>query len=312
MREGAATAGPAFDRRDRNGPLRWRVAGRLGASLPEVRGRDRLVGWVRGGTDDYTGPLRGRLANGMAFDVESCRDGSVRALAALRYRPPALAPVFDAVLRAGDCCYDVGANIGVYSMWAAGLVGATGEVHAFEPVPPTMTMLAAMVRRNRLDQVRLASSAVGATVGQTGMRRYEDASGLAHPVVDGSTADHVVALTTLDDYTRRHTSPVLVKIDVEGFEMDVLRGARQLLGQRRPAVLMEMLPGHLARRGGNQSELVSILAGAGYLLFNLTPRGLAASGPFTANVLALSPAWDRFPRVVAALERTAFPRNQNT
>jgi hypothetical protein len=85
--------GPASHRYGR-GPLRWRLAGRLAASLPEVRGRDRVVGWVQGATDGYAGPLRGRFVNGMLFDVDSCRDGSARALSALRYRPPALAPVF--------------------------------------------------------------------------------------------------------------------------------------------------------------------------------------------------------------------------
>lgn len=186
------------------GPLRWRLAGRLAANLPEVRGRDRVVGWAQGSTDEYAGPLRGRFVNGMLFDVDSSRDGSARELSALRYRPPALAPVFAAVLGPGDCCYDVGANIGVYTLWAAGLVGSSGQVHAFEPVPDTMAVLEAMVRRNGLSQVRLESCAVGATVGEIGMRVYRDASGLAHPVTDIGSADRVASLTTLDAHTERH------------------------------------------------------------------------------------------------------------
>ncbi|OHV44387.1 methyltransferase [Pseudofrankia sp. BMG5.36] len=291
--------------------MRWRLAGRLAANLPEVRGRDRVVGWVKGPADEYTGPLRGRFVNGMLFDVDSCRDGSARALSTLRYRPPALAPVFAAVLGPGDCCYDVGANIGVYTLWAAGLVGLSGQVHAFEPVPDTMAVLRSMVRRNELPQVRLESCAVGATAGETGMRTYRDASGLAHPVADAGTADHIARLTTLDAYVERHRPPDLVKIDVEGFEIDVLRGAASLLAARSPALLLEMLPGLLTRQGG-QAELVARLTDAGYVIFNLTPEGIATRGAFTPNVLALAPRWDRFDRVVAALERTPFPRNQTT
>jgi len=298
--------------RQGQGPLRWRLAGRLAAHLPEVRGRDRVVGWVQGPTGGYASPLRGRFVNGMRFDVDGCRDGSARALSALRYRPPALAPVFAAVLRPGDCCYDVGANIGVYTLWSAGLVGPSGQVHAFEPVPDTMAVLKAMVRRNGLPQVRLASCAVGAVVGETGMRVYRDASGLAHPIANTAAADHVARLTTLDAYAERHRPPDLIKIDVEGFEIDVLCGAANLLAARSPALLMEMLPGHLTRQGRGQEELVTRLADAGYLIFNLTPRGLVAHGPFTSNVLALAPRWDRFDHVVAALERTPFPRNQTT
>jgi FkbM family methyltransferase len=248
----------------------------------------------------------------MVFEVDSCRDGSAHGLSALRYRPPALAPVFAAVLGPGDCCYDVGANIGVYTLWAAGLVGPSGQVHAFEPVPDTMTVLESMVRRNALPQVRLEPCAIGATVGETGMRVYRDASGLAHPVADPGTADHVARLATLDAYAERHRPPDLVKIDVEGFEIDVLRGATNLLAARSPALLLEMLPGHLTRQGGSQAELVARLAETGYLIFNLTPQGLATRGEFTSNVLALAPQWERFDRVVATLERTPFPRNQTT
>ncbi|ONH30620.1 methyltransferase [Pseudofrankia asymbiotica] len=292
--------------------MRWRLAGRLAASLPDVRGRDRVVGWAQGSTDEYTGPLRGRFVNGMRFDVESSRDGSARALPALRYRPPALAPVFAAVLGPGDCCYDVGANIGVYTLWAAGLVRPSGQVHAFEPVPDTMAILEAMVRRNGLSQVRLESRAIGATVGEIGMRVYRDASGLSHPVTSLESADRVAPLTTLDAYTERHRPPDLIKIDVEGFEIDVLRGARNLLAAQSPALLLEMLPGHLNRQGQSQAELVDLLTELGYMIFNLTRRGLATQGPFTSNVLALAPRWKRFDPVVAALERTPFPRNQTT
>jgi FkbM family methyltransferase len=298
----------------RRGPRRWRVAGRLDARLPELWGRDQVVGWVRGPVDRYGGPLAGRLANGMSFDVASCRDGSARALSALRYREPALAPVFEAVLRPGDTCYDVGANIGVYTLWAAGLVGRAGQVHAFEPVPPTMAVLREMVQRNGLGQVVPVVSAIGATVGQTGLRSYQGASGRAHAVADPSHADHFARLDTLDAYVARHRPPDLVKIDVEGAEIDVLRGAAGLLADHAPALLLEMLPSHLVRHGGGQGleEFVGRLLDAGYMLFNLTPRGLVPSGGYTANVLALAPRSDRFAQVVDALARVPFARNQST
>jgi FkbM family methyltransferase len=316
--EGVVLADRPGWRRERSagpgGPARWRLAGRLDAWLPEVRGRDRVVGWARGPGDDYRGPLAGRFVNGMAFEVATCRDGSARALSALRYRAPALAPVFDAVLRPGDICYDVGANIGVYTLWAAGLVGPTGQVHAFEPVPPTMAVLTELVRLNRLDQVVPVASALGATVGETGLRSYQDASGLAHAVADTRYADHVARQDTLDAYAGTHRPPDLVKIDVEGAEIDVLRGAGDLLATHAPALLLEMLPSHLLRHGGGegQRELVGRLLDAGYMLFNLTPAGLVPSGRYTSNVLALAPRSGRFAAVIDALARVPFPRNQST
>lgn len=293
--------------------MRWRLAGRLAATLPDLRGRDRLAGLVQGPVRGYTGPVQGRLTNGMTFRVEECRDGSARDLVALRYHPPALAAVFAAVLRPGDCCYDVGANIGVYTLWAAGLVGPTGEVHAFEPVPRTRATLTALVRQNDLTGVHVSPAAVGASVGSIGLRLYPDSSGLAHQVLEGDAPQLVAPAVTLDAHAARHRAPTLVKIDVEGFELDVLRGGRELLRTARPALLLEMLPSHLARRGREQQgELVSLLAAAGYRIFNLTPRGLSGGGAFSSNVLALHDRWDRFDAVVTALRRTPLPRNQTT
>jgi len=254
----------------------------------------------------------------MCFEVDDCRDGSLRDLLELSYRPPALAAVFDAILGPGDCCYDVGANIGVYTLWAAGRVRLTGEVHAFEPVPRTRATLARLVEQNGLTQVRLSSAAVAATAGTVGMRVYPDASGLAHQAFDGMEPQLTVSATTLDLHASRHRPPDLVKIDVEGFELEVLRGAGELLRTCRPALLLEMLPSHLARMGrARQAELVSLLAGAGYQIFNLTRQGLAGQGlagpgAFSANVLALHDRWGRYDRVVAALQRTPMPRNQTT
>ncbi|WP_205446848.1 FkbM family methyltransferase [Candidatus Frankia alpina] len=297
----------------RGGPLRWRLAGRLAGNLPDLRGRDRLTRWVHGPGDGYTGPLRGRLTNGMTFSVDDCRDGSARDLVALRYRPPALAAVFDTILAPGDCCYDVGANIGIYTLWAAGAVGPDGEVHAFEPVPQTRATLTSLVEQNGLTQVRLSPTAVGATIGRIGLRLHPGASGLTHQVSDGATPDLTVPVVTLDSHAARHRPPTLIKIDVEGFELEVLRGAQDLLRTHRPALLLEMLPSHLARRGSSyQKDLVSLLSAVGYRIFNLTRDGLSGQGTFSSNVLALHDGWERFARVAATLRRTPLPRNQTT
>ncbi|WP_226930722.1 MULTISPECIES: FkbM family methyltransferase [Parafrankia] len=233
-------------------------------------------------------------------------------LASLAYRPPALEPVFSAILEPGDCCYDVGANIGIYTLWAAGLVAGHGEVHAFEPVDGTRAILAALVEQNQLQNVRISPSAVGASVGNIGMRIHRNASGLAHPVTDGSQPDVSVPLTTLNAYAATRRPPVLVKIDVEGFELDVLQGASDLLSTARPALLLELLPAHLERRGMTAAAIVDNLASLGYRIMNLSPHGLSGQGRFSSNVLALTPKWERFDHVVSQLKRVRFPRNQTT
>jgi len=287
-----------------------RLAGLLYARRTKVNGWRGVIGGVRG-RKGCSGPLSGPPANAMTFDVDSCGDGPLRALSVLRNRPPALAPVLEAVLRPGDCFFEVGANIGAYTLWAAGLVGQTGQVHVFEPVPARAAVLERMVRRNRLEQVFLACTAVGSAVGETGIRRNSGASDLAH-MVDGAEADPVAVVTNLDAYAEKHPRPVLVKIDAERVELEVLRGAANLLSECGPALLLGWVPSHPARRRVSQAELMEVLAQAGYQVFNLTRWGLAASGPFSSNVLAMTPQWERFAQVVSLLERTSFPRNQTT
>jgi FkbM family methyltransferase len=243
---------------DGGGPLRWRAAGVLAARLPNARGRDRVVGLVQG-SGWYEGPVRGRLHNGLGFAFPEVRDGSVRSLLALRYRPPVLAPVLRAVLSPGDCFYDVGANLGTYSLWASPLVDESGQVHAFEPVPETRGRLEALITQNALRNVTIVPAAVGAEAGVGYLRTVPGASGLAHlsTQVSEQVAEQSgvsersgcieAPLVSLDDYARQNPPPSLVKIDVEGHELGVLRGARSLLDTHLPAVVFETIPSHQAR-----------------------------------------------------------------
>jgi len=270
------------------------------------------------------------------FSFPDSSDGSVRALVALQYRPPALAPVFAAALAPGDCCYDVGANLGLYALWASRLVGAAGEVHAFEPVQATVTRLRSFIAANAAGNVVVVPAAVGARCGTVSLATVAGASGLAHVIDEAAgrrcgpahaagqtdlfstvlpqTAHQVVTapVTTLDAYLDGGRAPALVKIDVEGHEAAVLNGARHLLREHRPAVVLEWLPGHQRRAGCRDHDLRTELTAAGYRLHDLTPHGLrhpAGARP-TTNVLALDPDHDRHRDIALALRRTRFRRNQ--
>ena len=296
----------------RAGTLRERAAGRLWASLPDVRGRDRLVGLVRGRAPaDPSRPVRGQLTNGVRFSFPEGSDGSVRALIPLQYAPPALAPVLETLLVAGDCCYDVGANIGLYALWAARLVGPAGEVHAFEPVPRTAALLASFVSQNAADNVRVVQAAVGASGGTVSLATVPGASGLAQVAATGEVS---APMTTLDAYARRHRPPRLVKIDVEGHEVAVLAGARELLAEQRPAVVCEVIQRNLASSGATADDVRAELARSGYEVYCLTRRGLrpwaGGTHPTSDNVLALHPevGWHR--AAAEALRSRRFSRNQ--
>jgi FkbM family methyltransferase len=140
------------------------------------------------------------------------------------------------VLRPGQVVYDVGAHVGYFTAVASLEVGPGGHVIAFEPRPLNLRFLHRHVRWNNLSNVRIVEAAVGEAEGEgrfrddlgTGTGRLTDADGL--PVV-------VVALDTI---LRRGDipPPAAIKIDIEGGELDALRGARGILREHRPVLLL--------------------------------------------------------------------------
>ncbi|HVO27022.1 MAG TPA: FkbM family methyltransferase [Candidatus Margulisiibacteriota bacterium] len=137
-------------------------------------------------------------------------------------------------LRYGDTVVDVGANVGVYSLFMGKLVGPGGTVIACEPDPESAGALRANVVRNHLQHVEVVEAAVADKGGAV-----DFLSGLgtvSRIAADGG--DHPsarVTLVTLDAVCRT-CNPVFAKVDVEGFEDLVLRGANQLMQRGFPKV----------------------------------------------------------------------------
>ena len=211
----------------------------------------------------------------------------------LQYVPLSLAPMFDLMLRAGDVAIDVGANEGVYTCYAARLVGPTGRVVAIEPVPTTVERLQRNISRNHLGKiVEVRAEACGAEQGLVDIwvpnaGHHTSASAGR---MDGSTPIEV-PVTTLDEAADGRAVR-LVKIDVEGFEAAVLAGATNLLrADEPPVVVLEVMDSHLRRVGHTTADVISSLAAAGYECYSLTRHGLQAGAPgndpYAPNVVAL-------------------------
>jgi hypothetical protein len=190
------------------------------------------------------------------------------------------------LLKSGMTFIDVGANIGQYTLLASELIGPRGSVHSFEPEPRAFRLLQDNVSRNQLANVTLSQCAVAAA----------------------SAPSQPVPRLSLDDYVRdRRIGRVdLIKIDIDGGELDVLEGARQLLSCAHPQLIVEFAEGNQAPLGRSCAELAHFLKGLGYDLFCIDPReGLfpyAPWGPEHAyyNVLAVSSAEAGLPAATGA------------
>ena len=150
------------------------------------------------------------------------------------------------LLRPGDTFVDVGANVGYYSVLASGLVGRTGTVLAIEPQPPALSMLALNATR-RDSPITVVSVAASDETGaaQLWVRPEGDTSSLSP---GGPATPTSVPLETLDHLCAELPRVTLLKIDVEGHELQVLRGARTTISRHRPWICFELLE-QLARTG---------------------------------------------------------------
>jgi FkbM family methyltransferase len=208
-------------------------------------------------------------------------------------------------LRPGERFGDIGSNVGSYAVLAAGGVGASG--FAVEPIPETARHLARNLAINGLlGQVVLVMSCVGREAGVVRMTADHDT---VNRVARPEEPAVEVPMTTLDALAATHGCPTLLKIDVEGFEREVLAGGSQTLADPTlRAVILEVN----ADAGGaaHTSGLAATLGAAGFvpvrydpLARALAPRdgGLTATeGPRGANAIFIRDLAEAEARVRAA------------
>jgi len=208
------------------------------------------------------------------------------------------------LLAPGDVFVDGGANVGLFTLVAADRVGAKGKVIAFEPGRAVRLHLIENVALNRLLQVEVIPAALSSKPGEAAFRVFDiGGAGLNHlaPTDGESGGLETVALTTLDAALIPHDRErlALIKLDLEGAEHEALLGAATILRERRPDLLLEIEPSHLARMGGSAEAVAALLRGHGYSLFR--------TGRHETGVPCLSPAGDlsvpaEHPNVFATID----------
>jgi FkbM family methyltransferase len=184
------------------------------------------------------------------------------------------------VLPADGIFLDVGANIGLHTLAAAGRVAAGGgAVVAFEPHPANFRTLKHNIARNSHSHV-LAHNAGLAEAAET-LTCQGPAQGGNWSLASQGPHSFQVRLLRLDDYLLEHPLPRLdlIKIDVEGAEVRVLRGARQAIERFRPVIVFEACPAWLRRLNTSNDELLGVLESMGYAIHRLPEDGRAERAP---------------------------------
>lgn len=144
-------------------------------------------------------------------------------------------------IRPGMVFYDLGANIGLFSLLAARLTGATGKVFSFEPDAEVATRLRRNIARNEFAHITVVESGVWSSSGQMNFVAADMSSpdyGLGR--FDAGEVGTSRPCVALDDFIQRAASPDAIKCDVEGAEVEVFHGADRLLQEHRPWIVCEI------------------------------------------------------------------------
>lgn len=184
--------------------------------------------------------MRNGVAKGLKFNTgESCPE-----LALGTYEVP-IQNIFTQHLKPGDVFYDIGANVGFFSIIAAKLVGDKGKVYAFEPGEGNANSIRHNARLNNFNHIEVIEKAVSHTSGegQLLLAKYSGGHALATADAPPDLAGEVtVDLVSIDDLIAQNkiAPPNFVKIDVEGAELDVLKGMTETIKTARPAIIYEV------------------------------------------------------------------------
>ena len=182
-------------------------------------------------------------------------------------------------VRPGTTVLDIGANIGAHTLNLGRLVGPTGKVYAFEPTSYAFRKL----KRNLDLNPELAARVVAEQAQLTCENKlHREAEIYSSWKVIGNEPRHPkhlgiaqstdgASVITLDRYFQNVNEPKIdfVKMDVDGFETDVLTGGIQTLRRDLPTICLELAPYALEERGSSLAELSAVLKNLGYTLMSL-------------------------------------------
>jgi FkbM family methyltransferase len=187
---------------------------------------------------------------------------------------------------------DVGANLGIYALVASRIVGPSGRVIAFEPSPGSFALLEANIKLNGLTNVQISPAAVSDKIGKAFLYDGLDPSqnSLGRDVRLEANGEEVTTQSLDSALAQTSVARVhVIKMDVEGAEELVLRGANKLIAAHRPTVIFEINQEASARLGLSPRGTWDLLRGLGYEFFSVQDNSVheAKSLPMLGNVVAI-------------------------
>jgi len=179
------------------------------------------------------------------------------------------------IIKNGDTVLDLGANIGVYTLIFAKLVGKSGHVFAFEPDPTNFEILSKNVKENKHENVTLVQKAVSEKNDKIKLF-VSKRNHASHRIFDSEEKRNSIEVDviTLDTYFKKNKNPInFIKMDVEGVEGATLLGASNIIKNSKDLVIMmEYFPKWIRKYGMNPEEILDSLIEKKFKLFNINQK----------------------------------------
>jgi FkbM family methyltransferase len=233
----------------RSSRIKWRI-GRITFWMNRFRSLPRANSLFQ---DVEPGTVLSRPLFGHKLFCDVSREGPQRLLFLEGERHVPEARLLLGLLKRGFRVVDVGANIGYYVLLFSKGIGTEGNVIAIEPSPENLPELLLNVERNSLgNNVSIIARAVGSTTDVVGLKK-----GINSGVTSGGNAAYSVQIDKLDNLINDRVD--FIKIDVEGFESFVLKGAADIILKWRPFLFVELHPVEVRQHGISIIDVVQQL-----------------------------------------------------
>jgi FkbM family methyltransferase len=241
--------------------------GKLHALAIDYR-RDWL--WAGASSKTIRGKLHGYI---MHLDLSKWSDRSTYFLG--RWYDLQTQLLISDLIEPGDTVVDVGANRGNFALIASRLAGNSGRVICFEPNPNCLEVLDLEIASNQIANISINRVGLGdrdevLTLSVPAFNSGEGSFGLS-PYREDMTYQ-IRAHVKRGDQLLADERPSLMKIDVEGFECNVIAGLAETINRYHPIILTEVAPEHLTHCGASVAKLVALMEGLAYKGFKISLR----------------------------------------
>ncbi|MBI2642635.1 MAG: FkbM family methyltransferase [Candidatus Wildermuthbacteria bacterium] len=223
-----------------------------------------------------------KTVNGVTMSFDYKEDEKLQKMMYIGLYELGVADIMKGFLREGDVLIDAGANIGYHTALGAGFVGKSGSVHAFEPIQEYFQKLRVLAEVNKAYRIVYNQCALGETSGRVqmyqirthrGERSFGTGSMFQGWLSNNETTEAAleVPIMKLDDYVKEHNlrKVKLLKVDVDGFEFPLLKGAESFLREQSPMIICEISHPVYSMLNSTVDDLLNYMAKLSYFPFDM-------------------------------------------